>query len=191
MGALVTVEIDLGRVCQENGASNHLVTRPTGRAVREAVEERLRSLGPRTLVTLDFSGVGIVDYSCADEVVAKLITRLQGQEYGEKFLRLKGLNPTQRENVEVALERKRLCILSLSDGGALETIGVLQPYLVETLRGLYDHGSLTARYLADLEGIELTTASTRLATAYKLRLMARREVHLEEGGRQFVYEPLA
>ncbi len=78
MDALVTVEIDLGKVCQENGASNHLVTRPTGRAVREAVEERLRSLGPRTLVTLDFLGVGIVDYSCADEVVAKLITRLQG-----------------------------------------------------------------------------------------------------------------
>ncbi|MDV2502851.1 MAG: hypothetical protein RX318_02710 [bacterium] len=191
MDALVTVEIDLGKVCQENGASNHLVTRPTGRAVREAVEERLRSLGPRTLVTLDFSGVGIVDYSCADEVVAKLITRLQGQEYGEKFLRLKGLNPTQRENVEVALERKRLCIPAVSDGGALEVIGVLQPYLVETLRGLHDHGSLTARYLADLEDIELTTASTRLATAYKLRLMARREVHLEEGGRQFVYEPLA
>lgn len=191
MYELLSVDIDLGRVCQENGGSTHLVTRPTGRAVREVVEERLRSLGPRTLVTLDFSGVEIVDSSCADEVVSKLITRLQGQEYGEKFLRLKGLDLTQRENIEVALERKRLCIISVSDGGALEIIGVLQPYLADTLRGLYDHGSLTARHLADLEGIELTTASTRLATAYKLRLMARREAHLEEGGRQFIYEPLA
>jgi hypothetical protein len=167
-----------------------MVTRETGRSVREAVEERLRTLGPRTVVNLDFSGVGIVDYSCADEVVAKLITRLQGQEYGEKFLRLKGLNLTQRENIEVALERKKLCIIEASDGGRLGALGVLQPYLAGTLETIVEHGSLTARKLADLEGIELSTASTRLANGYKLRLVARKEANLQEGGRQFVYEPL-
>jgi hypothetical protein len=167
------------------------VTRETGRFVREAVEERLRILGPRTLVDLDFSGVGIVDYSCADEVVTKLITRLQGQEYGEKFLRLKGLNGTQRENVEVALERKKLGIIEVADGGKIGTLGIVQPYLADTLQIIFEHGSMTARQLATLESIELSTASTRLANGYKLRLIARREAHLEEGGRQFVYEPLA
>lgn len=191
MSALISVDIDLGKLSQEQGASNNLVTRQTGRSVREMIEERLRSLGPRTMVTLDFSAVGIIDYSCADEVVAKLITRLQGQEYGEKFLRLQGLDLTKRENIEVALERKRLCIVEVFDGGKLGLVGVLQPYLLETLRNLHERGSLTARYLATLEGIELTTASTRLSNGYKLRIMARREAHLEEGGRQFVYEPLA
>ncbi len=191
MSALISVDIDLGKLSQEQGASNNLVTRQTGRSVREMIEERLRSLGPRTMVTLDFSAVGIIDYSCADEVVAKLITRLQGQEYGEKFLRLQGLDLTKRENIEVALERKRLCIVEVFDGGKLGLVGVLQPYLLETLRNLHERGSLTARHLATLEGIELTTASTRLYTGYKLRIMARWEAHLEEGGRQFVYEPLA
>lgn len=191
MSALISVDIDLGKLSQEQGASNNLVTRQTGRSVREMIEERLRSLGPRTMVTLDFSAVGIIDYSCADEVVAKLITRLQGQEYGEKFLRLQGLDLTKRENIEVALERKRLCIVEVFDGGKLGLVGVLQPYLLETLRNLHERGSLTARHLATLEGIDLTTSSTRLSNGYKLRIMARREAHLEEGGRQFVYEPLA
>jgi hypothetical protein len=188
---LVSIEIDLAKASLDRSGSNHLVTRETGRFVREAVEERLRILGPRTLVDLDFSGVGIVDYSCADEVVTKLITRLQGQEYGEKFLRLKGLNGTQRENVEVALERKKLGIIEVADGGKIGTLGVVQPYLADTLQIIFEHGSMTARQLATLESIELSTASTRLANGYKLRLIARREAHLEEGGRQFVYEPLA
>lgn len=190
MTPLISVEIDLGKACLDRSGSNHLVTRETGRAVRAEVEERLRALGPRTIIDLDFSAVGIVDYSCADEVVTKLITRLQGQEYGEKFLRLKGLNGTQRENVEVALERKKLCIVEVSDGGTVGTLGIIQPYLAGTLLSIGQHGSLTARELATIEEIELTTASTRLANGYKLRLIARREAHLEEGGRQFVYEPL-
>jgi len=138
LSALISVDIDLGKLSQEQGASSNLVTRQTGRSVREMIEDRLQSLGPRTMVTLDFSAVGIIDYSCADEVVAKLITRLQGQEYGEKFLRLQGLDLTKRENIEVALERKRLCIVEVFDGGKLGLVGVLQPYLLETLRNLHE-----------------------------------------------------
>lgn len=188
---LIAVDIDLGKACKDWSGSNHMVTRETGRFLREVVEERLRTLGPRTVVDLDFSGVGIVDYSCADEVVAKLITRLQGQEYGDKFLRLKGMSSTQRENIEVALERKKLCIMETAGGSKPGALGVVQPHLAGTLEAIVEHGSMTARQLADLKGIELSTASTRLANGYKLRLIARREANLEEGGRQFVYEPLS
>ena len=52
-----------------------LVTRPTGAAVRDGIEKQLAELGDRTLTVIDFSYVGLLDYSCADEIVAKLVPR--------------------------------------------------------------------------------------------------------------------
>ncbi|MBI4707638.1 MAG: DUF4325 domain-containing protein [Candidatus Omnitrophica bacterium] len=61
--------------CLTNGSSN-LVTRETGKKIREAIEGMLEKELDGTVVTLDFDGIGIIDYSCADEIIAKLITRL-------------------------------------------------------------------------------------------------------------------
>jgi hypothetical protein len=52
-------------------------------------------------VIIDFSKVGIIDYSCADEGNCKLISRLLGGEYGDKYLLLTGLNDNQKESIEV------------------------------------------------------------------------------------------
>src|SRR5690606_24266285 len=46
-----------------------LVTRTTGAAVRTAIEQQLASSGTRTLIVIDFTHVGLLDFSCADEVV--------------------------------------------------------------------------------------------------------------------------
>jgi hypothetical protein len=55
-------------------ASYHdLVTRPTGAAIRAGVLRALQAT-PGVDAALDFSAVGVMDFSCADEVVAKLLT---------------------------------------------------------------------------------------------------------------------
>ncbi len=41
-----------------------------------------------------------------DEIVAKLVSRLTGGEYGNRYIVLTGLNGNQKENIEVARERK-------------------------------------------------------------------------------------
>ena len=107
------------------GDAAHLVTRETGRVVRSFIARELGALSAGSVATLDFTGVGIIDYSCADECLAKLISRLISGEYGEKYLRLTGLGESQRENIHVALERKRLPALQVHPGGAWEcrTIG--------------------------------------------------------------------
>ena len=64
------------------------------------------------MVALDFSKIGVIDYSCADEIVTKLVSRLLSGEYGDKYLLLTGLNENQKENIEVALERKDLAIMA-------------------------------------------------------------------------------
>jgi anti-anti-sigma regulatory factor len=172
-----------------NGSRN-LVTRETGKRMREALEERLQAESKGGVIILDFKGVGILDYSCADEIVAKLISRLNANEYGEQYLVLRGFNPTQKENTEVALERKHLAALFLNEEKKWEVLGVLNNYLKETLNEVMTKGRITARDLADAEDLEINTSSTRLANLHKIQLVQRREEVLSEGGRQFVYESL-
>ena len=54
---------------------SNLVTRPTGAAVRTQIETLLDDSRERSLTVIDFSHVGMIDFSCADEFVAKLLLR--------------------------------------------------------------------------------------------------------------------
>src|SRR4029077_5143668 len=70
--------IDLSGVLRQTLACDlysNLVTRPTGAAVRGQIEEMLSVSGPRAVTVIDFSHVSMIDLSCADEVVAKLLLR--------------------------------------------------------------------------------------------------------------------
>lgn len=168
----------------------HIVTRETGRKIRAAAAQRLRALEGGGLLTLDFSGTGIIDYSCADEFVAKLLTRLIAGEYGEKYLRLSNLNPSQKENIDVALERKRLPSILVNPDRTWQCLGTIKPYLKETLRIVMTRGRVSARDLSALLGIALNTSSTRLINLHRQRLVRRRERIISEGGREFVYAGL-
>lgn len=139
---------------------------------------------------LDFSGVGIIDFSCADECLAKLVTRLIAGEYGEKFMLLAGLGESQRENIHVALERKRLPALQVHPDGSWDCLGTITPHLRETLRLIVARGGLSAREMVGLLDLELTTSSTRLGSLHRLRLARRRERIIGDGGREYVYEGL-
>lgn len=169
----------------------HIVTRETGRKIRAAAGRRLQKLESGALLTLDFSGTGIIDYSCADEFVAKLLTRLIAGEYGEKYLRLANLNPSQKENIDVALERKRLPSILVNPDRTWQCLGTIKPYLHETLNIVMSRERVSARDLSALLKIELNTSSTRLINLHRQRLVRRRERIISEGGREFVYAGLA
>ena len=68
--------------------SNNLVTRPSGQAIRERIERDIEKEPEGAVIALDFSKIGVIDYSCADEIVAKLVSRLLSGEYGDKYLLL-------------------------------------------------------------------------------------------------------
>jgi hypothetical protein len=174
---------------QQAGAKN-LVTRETGRLIRESVESRLEREPDGTVVAMDFSHVGIIDFSCADEVVSKLVARLQGQEYGDKYIVLQGLTPTQEENIGVALERKKLAVLVSRADGSWQLLGTLNPYLDEALRFVMARREVTARDLADETHVEISLASTKLLNLFKARLVQRSSERLPDGGRQFIYRSL-
>ena len=170
--------------------SSNLVTRETGRFIREAIEARLEREPEGTVVAMDFSHVGIVDFSCADEIISKLVARLQSLEYGDKYVVLQGLTPTHEENIAVALERKKLAVLVSRTDGSWRLLGSLNPYLNEALQFVMGQKELTARDLADETHVEISLASTKLLNLFKARLVQRTSERLPDGGRQFIYRSL-
>ena len=74
--------IQIGRVLREALATpyRNLVTRPTGAAVRDRIEAALDD-SDCLCAYLDFSDIDLLDLSCADEVVAKLLTADRGSQF--------------------------------------------------------------------------------------------------------------
>jgi hypothetical protein len=170
----------------KNGSSD-LVTRQSGQVIRERVEKDIEKEKDREIIALDFSKVGIIDYSCADEVVAKLISRLLSGEYGDKYIVLTGLNENQKENIEVALDRKELAVLAQMRDGKQVLLGSLNNYLKETLNLIIKKGKITATNLSKNMKLEMNTSGTRLLNLHKKRLVRRIE-KTKNGGRVWVYE---
>jgi hypothetical protein len=174
--------------------SREMAGRSRGARIRQAIEKILGEEKGSLRIVLDFSGMGSIDFSWADEVVAKIISRLWSGEYGEKFLVLKSLNPSQAENIGVALERKKLAVLTTGPEG-WRIIGSLNNYLIHTLNRVMKKRQLTLRQLSEEEGIGMNTSGTRLLNLYKKRLVVRLEGPLmgkdeSHRGRQYIYQSL-
>ena len=170
----------------KNGSCD-LVTRHSGQVIRERIERDIVKEDDGTVVRLDFSKIGIVDYSCADEIVAKLVSRLLSGEYGDKYIVLTGLNENQKENLEVALERKGLAVMARMKDGGNVLVGNLNNYLKETLHLILKRGKITAKELSDSLRLEANTSGTRLLNLHKKRLVKRID-ETRNGGRIWAYE---
>lgn len=107
--------IHIGHLLRETVRTpyRNLVTRPTGAAVRNRIQATLAASPCRTAL-LDFSEVELLDLSCADEVVAKL---LLGDGSGPAWcVVLRGLREDQREAIDHVLTRHRLAVAAVPPG---------------------------------------------------------------------------
>ena len=142
------VSIDVGRLVRRNVASlySSLVTRPTGQAVRMAIENVLaEGTGPVSLSVIDLSQVTVIDFSCADEVVAKLLLRfLEDDRPREAFFVFRGIRDLHRGPIEVVLERQTLAAVSETETGAYELIGSTSWKELEVWRALEGRGRIQA-----------------------------------------------
>ncbi len=117
--------IDVGQVLQRTVTSlySHLVTRPTGRAVRMAIEARLQSAGTRSISLIDLSEVVILDFSCADEVVARLVEDATRSPTHEAFFVFRGVLEPHRDQIESVLERRGLATVAETEPGTFQLMG--------------------------------------------------------------------
>ena len=121
--------IDLGVVLRRTLSANlysNLVTRPTGAAVRSQIEELLKS-SERSLTVIDFSHVAMIDFSCADEVIAKLLLTHGKDDDHEAYFVFRGMTDDHWDAVEAVLERHGLAlVVERESGHGVELVGVLE-----------------------------------------------------------------
>lgn len=120
------IAIDVGQVLQRTVTSlySSLVTRPTGRAVRMAIETQLQAAGERSLSLIDLSEVVILDFSCADEVVAQLLERSGESPTHEAFFVFRGVHEPHRDQIQAVLERRGLAAVAETAADTFELLGV-------------------------------------------------------------------
>jgi len=119
------IAIDVGQVLQRTVTSlySYLVTRPTGRAVRMAIETQLQDAGERSLSLIDLSEVAILDFSCADEVVARLLERSHENRAHEAFFVFRGIHDPHRDQIQSVLERRGLAAVAETREDVYELLG--------------------------------------------------------------------
>lgn len=138
------IAIDVGEVLQRSVTSLYasLVTRPTGRAVRMAIQTQLQGAGTLSLSLIDFSEVVIIDFSCADEVVAKLLQQFLDDEARDAFFVFRGVHEPHRDQIEVVLTRQGLAAVVETEPRGFELLGVHTPEEARVWRALEERGSL-------------------------------------------------
>ena len=139
--------IDLGTVLRQTLSASlysNLVTRPTGRAVRSAIETMLETSG-RSLTVIDFSDVRMIDFSCADEVIAKLL--LQYNESREAYFVFRGMKEDHLDAIESVLERHGLALVIERESG-VELFGVVGELESRVYQGVKRRGRAEAWELA-------------------------------------------
>ena len=146
------IEIDVGTVLQRSVASlySHLVTRPTGRAVRLAIESQLAEAERPSVYMIDLSEVAILDFSCADEVVAKLLQRyVESDRPAEAFFVLRGVSAAHLDQIETVLERQRLLAVAES-GDRFYLIGAPDALEDSVWRRLEEQGDLSGSDIEEM-----------------------------------------
>lgn len=143
---------------------SHLVTRPTGQALRMGIETRIRESDGPCVSVLDFTEVVVLDFSCADETVAKLIRRycVEDPPAAAYFL-ARGVAGHHRETLEAVLIRQGMALVADLTGVGPRLLGYATELEHAVWAAVEDAGSLgLAELPARVEGDGVGAAASTL-----------------------------
>jgi hypothetical protein len=184
------MHIDLSSVLRQTVSCelySNLVTRPTGAAVRAQIEALLADARERSLTVIDFSHVGMIDFSCADEVVAKLLLQsvsTGGEREGrEAYFLFRGVTDDHWDAIETVLERHRLALVLETDDGAARIVGIVGDGERAAWEKVYELGRTAPADLANALGADESDAEEVLDSLHRRRLVMRTdEGYIAVGG---------
>jgi hypothetical protein len=162
--------IDLSSVLRRSVCElySNLVTRPTGVAVRTEIELLVSERAGATLTVIDFTHVGLLDYSCADEVVAKLLLRATNG-----FFICRGLHEAHVDAIETALSRYELALVVEAADGARILLGPIGDDERLAWQTVVRLGTADAHMLAGEMALEPGRAGDLLETLATRRVVMR------------------
>ena len=154
---------------------SNLVTRPTGAAVRTQIEALLADAREVSFSIIDFSHVGMIDFSCADEVVAKLLLRYAAaeREDREAYFLFRGVTEDHWDAIEAVLERHDLALVMEGEGGAARIMGMVNDGERTAWQKVYELGRTAASDLADALGAGPEACQQMLDGLHRRRLLMR------------------
>lgn len=163
---ILTIRVDELLQMTLSRPSRDLVTRPTGAAIRGSIERAIAATTCPTTM-LDFEWVGLIDFSCADEVVAKLLRVV----HTDVYIVLRGIDETQAEAIDHVLSRQDLAVMAIPRRGGCQMLGSTTPDLDLAFRTVQQSGPGDASRLADRLGWSLERAADALQTLAMRRLI--------------------
>jgi hypothetical protein len=171
------IHIDVSSVLRQTLSCelySNLVTRPTGAAVRTQIEALLADSRERALTIIDFSHVGMIDFSCADEVVAKLLLRYVAaeREAREAYFLFRGVTDDHWDAIEAVLERHGLALVLETHDGA-RIVGMVNDGERRAWEKVYQLGRTAAADLASALGSPPDDCARMLETLHRRRLLMR------------------
>jgi hypothetical protein len=128
---------------------SHLVTRPTGQALRMGIESRIRESGGPCVSVLDFTEVVVLDFSCADETVAKLVRRYcEADPPAAAYFLARGVAPHHRETLDTVLIRQGMALVADVTGLGHRLLGYASRLEHRVWQAVEDAGSTTREEIA-------------------------------------------
>jgi len=150
---------------------SNLVTRPTGAAVRAQIQSLVGEVPDRSLTVIDFSHVPMIDYSCADEVVAKLLLPYSdGDGVGDAYFIFRGVSDDHWDAIEAVLERHGIAML-VEEGGTTEPRGVLSPADRDIWNVVRELGAVSVADVVARLGVPAREAEAALDRLHRQRLL--------------------
>jgi hypothetical protein len=175
--------IDLGTVLRRTVCDlySDLVTPPTGAAVRTGIEQQLADAGERTLTVIDFTHVGLLDFSCADEIVAKLLVTYcepagaTGRVAPPRdcYFLFKGVSDSHLDAIDAVLQRRGLALVAQTDDGSPLLIGTVDDGERRAWEAVTRLGRAVPADVASEVGLEEPQAEMLLNGLTRRRLIMR------------------
>jgi len=173
---VVPIRFDLSALVRRQVASlySHLVTRPTGQALRLGIQSQIGELGSVCLSILDFEQVVVLDYSCADEAVAKLIQYYASPDRtAEAYFVAQGVDEHHREAIEAVLFRHGLALVADVLGHGFTVLGELDEEPRVAWRALHELGEAGPAQVARTTDLGHERCAAALEELAARRLAAR------------------
>jgi len=171
---------------------SYLVTRHTGRTVRTNIEAELARFeeGVGVLAVLDLEHVELIDFSCADEVVAKLVTGPRAVGLSRRFFLFRGISERHSEPIDSALTRQGLAAAAETVDGDPVVMGQIDPQFERAWRALWTLGRAEPPGLARHLSLSLDTTVVLLDGLDSLGLVIRDGDRYTSFGRALADAPL-
>lgn len=162
------------RVVWGTSLYSYLVTRHTGRAVRLSIESQIAECEGQVVAVLDFQNVVVIDFSCADEVVAKLVhLALVGERAAELFVLFRGVDEHHLDPIESALGRRSVAVSAERSSGEPFLLGATDGDVERAWVATCALGRATTGGVAERLGLSESETGVLLEDLHARRLVVR------------------